>query len=59
MAKCSVCVTPRHTENFEKIHAVILAELKKRDIQGLEDADELAKALSVLTADSLGMDIYQ
>jgi hypothetical protein len=56
--KCSVCVTPTHTEKFEKIYAAIHDELKKRNIQGSEDAGELAKALSILVADSLGIDIY-
>ena len=59
MKKCSVCITPRHTENFEKMQSAILGELKKREIQGLEDAEELAKALSVLAADALDLDIYQ
>lgn len=57
--KCSVCVTPTHTEKFEKIHAVIHEELKKRKIHGSEDAGELAMALSVLVADSLGIDVYK
>ena len=56
--KCSVCVTPTHTDKFKKIHTVIHEELKKRNIQGNEDAEELAKALSILVADSLGIDIY-
>jgi 3-deoxy-D-manno-octulosonic-acid transferase len=55
--KCSVCVTPTHTEKFEKIHAAIHEELKKRNIQG-EDAGELAMALAILVADSLGIDVY-
>lgn len=45
--------------DFENMHTAILGELKKRDIQGLEDTEELAKALSVLAADSLDLDIYQ
>jgi hypothetical protein len=56
--KCSVCITPKHTDKFTKIYAVIVDELKKRNIQGVGDAEELAKALSILVADSLGIDIY-
>jgi hypothetical protein len=56
--KCSVCVTPKHTDQFTKINAAIVDELKRRNIPGVEDADELAKALSILVADSLGIDIY-
>lgn len=56
--KCSVCVTPKHTDKFTKMHTAILDELKKRNIQGVGDAEELAKALSILVADSLGIDIY-
>jgi hypothetical protein len=40
------------------MHTAILDELKKRNIQGVGDAEELAKALSILVADSLGIDIY-
>jgi len=56
--KCSVCVTPKHTEKFTKMYAAILDELKRRNMAGLEDPDELAKALSILVADSLEIDIY-
>ena len=56
--KCSVCIKPAHTEKFDRIHATILDELKKRNIQGVEDPDELAKAMAILVADSLGIDIY-
>jgi hypothetical protein len=56
--KCSVCITPSHTDTFEKIYAVIHEELQKRNLQGNEDAEELAKALSILVADALGIDIY-
>ena len=56
--KCSVCITPTHTEKFDKIYAAILDELKKRNIRGIEDPDELAKALSILVADSLEINIY-
>ena len=55
---CSVCITPTHTEKFDKIYAAILDELKKRNIGGIEDPDELAKALSILVADSLEINIY-
>ena len=44
--KCSVCITPTHTEKFDRIYAAIIDELKKRNIRGTEDPDELAKALS-------------
>jgi len=27
--KCSVCITPTHTEKFDRIYAAILDELKK------------------------------
>ena len=56
--KCSVCITPTHTEKFDRIYAAILDELKKRNIRGIEDPDELAKTLSILVTDSLGIDIY-
>jgi len=56
--KCSVCITPTHTEKFDKIYAAILDELKKRNIGGIEDPDELAKALSILVADSLEINTY-
>lgn len=56
--KCSVCITPTHTEKFDRIYAAILDELKKRNIRGIEDPDELAKALSILVADSLEIKIY-
>ena len=56
--KCSVCVTPKHTDKFTNMYAVILDELKSRNLPGLEDPDELAKALSILVADSLEIDIY-
>jgi hypothetical protein len=56
--KCSVCITPTHTEKFDRIYAAILDELKKRNIRGIEDPDELAKALSILVADSLEINIY-
>ncbi|NJD57341.1 MAG: hypothetical protein FIA94_13200 [Nitrospirae bacterium] len=56
--KCSVCVKPTHTEKFDRIFAAILDELRKRDIKGVEDPDELAKALAILVADSLEIDIY-
>jgi len=56
--KCSVCVTPKHTDNFTKMYTAILDELKRRNIPGGEDPDELAKALSILVADSLEIDIY-
>ena len=57
--KCSVCVTPKHTEKFERIRAAILEELNTRKIKGVDDAGELATALSVLVAEALGLDIYQ
>ncbi len=57
--KCSVCITPKHSDAFAKVYTTILDELKKRNIQGVEDPDELAKALSILVADSLKIDIYQ
>ncbi len=57
--KCSVCITPKHSEAFAKIYATILDELKKRSIQCVEDPDELAKALAILVADALMIDIYQ
>ena len=56
--KCSVCITPTHTEKFDRIYAAIIDELKKRNIRGTEDPDELAKALSILVADSLEINIY-
>lgn len=56
--KCSVCVTPKHTVTFKKMYAAILAELKRRSIPGVEDPDELAKALSILVADAMEIDIY-
>jgi len=40
------------------MYAAILDELKRRNMAGLEDPDELAKALSILVADSLEIDIY-
>jgi hypothetical protein len=40
------------------MYTAILDELKRRNIPGVEDPDELAKALSVLVADSLEIDIY-
>lgn len=60
MAQCPACTTHRvHTEPFDKILSVIANELKERKVPGIEDADELAMALSVLVADALRMDIYQ
>ena len=57
--KCSVCVTPVHTDKFRKIHMAIYEELKKRKTQGEEDMKELAMALAILVADSLEIDVYQ
>jgi len=59
MEKCSVCVTPKHTEKFERIRTAILDELNKRNSRDIDDAGELATALSVLVAEALGLDIYQ
>ena len=56
--KCSVCITPKHTDKFTIMYTAILDELKRRSIPGLEDTDELAKALAILTADALEIDIY-
>jgi len=60
MAQCPACTTHRiHTEAFDKMLSVIVNELKERKLSGIDDADELAMALSVLVADALKIDIYQ
>ena len=59
MEKCSVCVTPKHTEKFERIRTAILDELNMRSSRNIDDAEELAMALSVLVAEALSLDIYQ
>ena len=56
--QCSVCKKPVHTDTFKKIYDVIYGELKRRDIRESEDDGELAKALSILVADALEIDIY-
>lgn len=56
--KCLVCITPTHTEEFDRIHAAILDELSKSCIQGEGEAEELAKALTIRVADALDIDIY-
>jgi hypothetical protein len=57
---CPACTTHRtHTETFDRLLATILAELNERKIPGLDDAGDLAMALSVLVADELKVDIYQ
>ena len=60
MAQCPACTTHRiHTEAFDKMLSVIVNVLKERKLSGIDDADELAMALSVLVADALKIDIYQ
>ena len=60
MAQCPACTTHRiHTEAFDKMLSAIVNELKERKLSGIDDADELAMALSVLVADALKIDIYQ
>jgi len=58
--QCPARTTHRtHTETFDRLFSTILTELKERKIPGLDDAEELAMALSVIVADELKVDIYQ
>lgn len=57
--KCPCDTRREHTEQFDKIYAAIFNELQQRAVPGSEEAEELSKALSVLVADALDLEIYR
>lgn len=57
--KCPCDTRPEHTEQFDKIYTAVFNELQQRNIPGLEDVEELSKALSILVADALNLEIYR
>jgi hypothetical protein len=59
MLQCPLNTTREHTDQFKKVYETLYDELKKRNITGVDDTEELAKALAVLVADSIEMNIYK
>lgn len=59
MLQCPLNTTREHTDQFKKVYETLFGELKQRNITGVDDTEELAKALAVLVADSLEMKIYK